>query len=122
MNRRKFFALAGGMTGYSVMVKVDHLAAATLMTPAHQEITKAFDTIAPAGPENRHFAPEPNMRLVELTCDVFVAGGGMAGSCAAISAARNGAKGVLCQARSRLGGTRRSQVQNDLGWAAALGA
>jgi hypothetical protein len=32
------------MTGYSVMVKVDHLAAVTMTTAGHQEIAKAFDT------------------------------------------------------------------------------
>ncbi len=51
------------------------------------------------------------MALVNLTCDVMVAGGGMAGVCAAIAAARNGAKVVLAQDRSRLGGNASSEVK-----------
>ena len=44
------------------------------------------------------------MRLVDLDTDILVAGGGLAGVCAAISAARHGARVVLVQDRSRLGG------------------
>ena len=50
------------------------------------------------------FSAEPNMSKEGLECDVMVAGGGLAGICAAIAAARNGAKTVLVQDRSRLGG------------------
>ena len=50
------------------------------------------------------------MTLVELEADVLVAGGGMAGVCAAISAARHGAKVILVQDRSRLGGNASSEV------------
>jgi hypothetical protein len=42
---------------------------------------------------------------------VLVAGGGMAGVCAALAAARNGAKVVLIQDRSRLGGNSSSEVK-----------
>ena len=52
----------------------------------------------------RRFDGEPHMTLVDLECDLLVAGGGPAGVCAALAAARNGAKVVLCQDRSRLGG------------------
>src|SRR4029077_17401562 len=52
-----------------------------------------------------------NMRLVELDTDVLVAGGGLAGVCAALAAARNGAKVVLVQDRSRLGGNSSSEVK-----------
>ncbi len=51
------------------------------------------------------------MRLVRLETDVLVAGGGLAGVCAAIAAARNGAKVVLVQDRSRLGGNSSSEVK-----------
>lgn len=111
MNRRKFLTLTGGLTGYSLVVKVDDLAGATPTTPLHQEIAKGFEVIAPSDPDTRTFRPEPNMRWVDLTCDVLVAGGGMAGVCAAISAARNGAKVILCQDRSRLGGNASSEVK-----------
>lgn len=46
-----------------------------------------------------------------LTCDVLVAGGGLAGICAAISAARLGAKVILLQDRSRLGGNSSSEIK-----------
>src|SRR4051794_35567788 len=68
-----------------------------------------FDRIAPP---RAAFAPdEPHMRLVSLDCDVLVAGGGLAGVCAAIAAARHGAKVVLVQDRSRLGGNSSSEVK-----------
>ncbi len=51
------------------------------------------------------------MRLVELQTDLLVAGGGLAGVCAAIAAARHGAKVVLVQDRSRLGGNSSSEVK-----------
>ena len=47
---------------------------------------------------------ERNMTQVDLETDVLVAGGGMAGVCAAVAAARHGARVVLLQDRSRLGG------------------
>lgn len=48
---------------------------------------------------------------IDLVTDVVVAGGGMAGVCAAIAAARNGAKVILVQNRSRLGGNASSEVR-----------
>ncbi|MCD6289436.1 MAG: FAD-dependent oxidoreductase [Anaerolineae bacterium] len=46
-----------------------------------------------------------------LSCDVVVAGGGMAGVCAAIAAARHGAQVVLIQDRPVLGGNASSEVR-----------
>jgi hypothetical protein len=46
-----------------------------------------------------------------LTCDVLVAGGGAAGVPCALAAARNGAKVILCQDRSVLGGNASSEVR-----------
>ena len=54
---------------------------------------------------------EPHMRQVNLDTDILVAGGGLAGVCAAISAARHGARVVLVQDRSRLGGNSSSEVK-----------
>jgi hypothetical protein len=51
------------------------------------------------------------MALVDLTADVLVAGGGVAGVCAALAAARHGARVVLLQDRSRLGGNSSSEVK-----------
>ena len=70
-----------------------------------------FDAIAPPRNRRKTVPHEPNMTLVELQCDVLVAGGGLAGVCAALSAARHGAKVVLVQDRSRLGGNSSSEVK-----------
>lgn len=53
-------------------------------------------------------------------CDVLVAGGGMAGLCAAIAAARNGSKVVLIQDRSRLGGNASSEIRMHISGASQL--
>ncbi len=108
MKRRDFLSLAGGFAGYSVLVKADSLTAAS---PSHDAIATEFDRLAPTEPARDRFAGEPHMMLVDLDCDVFVAGGGMAGVCAAIAAARHGAKVVLVQDRSRLGGNACSEVK-----------
>lgn len=108
MNRRNFLSLAGGLAGYSVWVKADGLAAEP---PSHDAIAGAFERIAPSAPSGDRFADEPHMALVDLDCDVLVAGGGMAGVCAAVAAARHGAKVVLVQDRSRLGGNASSEVK-----------
>jgi len=47
----------------------------------------------------------------QLTTDVVVAGGGLAGVCAAVAAARNGARVILLQDRSRLGGNSSSEIR-----------
>jgi FAD dependent oxidoreductase len=75
-----------------------------------EEIRREMERIAPGG--NRTNAPlERNMTLVELNCDLLVAGGGLAGVLAAVSAARHGAKVVLVQDRSRLGGNSSSEIK-----------
>lgn len=51
------------------------------------------------------------MTLVDLTADLLVAGGGLAGVCTAISAAREGLKVILLNDRSRLGGNSSSEVK-----------
>ena len=104
MNRRDFFN-AAGLGGYSLIVLADS-AAAQQSTPApHPD----FERIAPS---NAPFAAnEPKMHLVNLDTDVLVAGGGLAGVCAAIAAARHGARVVLLQDRSRLGGNSSSEVK-----------
>lgn len=77
------------------------------------EIREAFDALAPMDPESaaRRFEGEPHMTLVDLETDLLVAGGGPAGVCAALSAARNGAKVILIQDRSRLGGNSSSEIK-----------
>ena len=94
MNRRDFF-------GYSLIVLADRAEAQT--TPPD------FQRIAP--PAAPFAVNEPHMRAVPLEADVLVAGGGLAGVCAAIAAARHGARVVLVQDRSRLGGNSSSEVK-----------
>lgn len=50
-------------------------------------------------------------RDVELSADIVVAGGGLAGVCAAVSAARHGATVILVQDRPVLGGNASSEVR-----------
>lgn len=76
-----------------------------------QSPPRDFDAVTPPKDRRRPSPSEPNMTLVDLSADVVVAGGGLAGVCAAISAARHGAKVVLAQDRSRLGGNSSSEVK-----------
>jgi hypothetical protein len=100
------------LTSYSLVVLADQLPPAQAQTITPQ-LRKQFDLIAPPGKDAKSAAVvnEPHMSLVKLECDVLVAGGGVAGVCAAISAARHGAKVVLLQDRSRLGGNSSSEVK-----------
>ena len=51
------------------------------------------------------FVTEAERKLpVTAECDVFVAGGGVAGAAAALAAARGGAKVLLCERECMLGG------------------
>ncbi len=56
----------------------------------------------------------------QLGADVCIAGGGMAGLCAAISAARNGVKVILMQDRSRLGGNASSEIRMHISGASVI--
>ena len=103
MDRRDFFSQLGFGT-YSLIVLAGDAGAQT-RTPAPAD----FDRIAPRGAE--FAAAEPHMREVRLATDVLVAGGGLAGVCAALAAARHGARVVLVQDRSRLGGNSSSEVK-----------
>src|SRR3954470_23405666 len=109
MKRRDFLKLAAASTSYSAFVNLNGWGASK--TPSHEEIAKEYDAIAPPRPSSERFAGEPNMTLVDLACDLFIAGGGMAGVCAAVAAARHGAEVVLVQDRSRLGGNSSSEVK-----------
>lgn len=99
--------MAGGLSAYTLVVRADGDAP----PPSREEISAAFAQVAPPTALERRLEAEPHLTLVDLTCDVCVAGGGMAGVCAAVAAARNGAKVVLLQDRSRLGGNASSEVK-----------
>lgn len=113
INRRRFLAglAPAGAIGYSLFVRAGEFPTAAGAEATSEQIRDAFASIAPPGDSLPSFAGEPHMKLVDLTCDLFVAGGGPAGVCAAIAAARNGAKVVLVQDRSRLGGNSSSEVK-----------
>ncbi len=97
MNRRNFLSVAP-FTGCSLVVLADSLPPSLAAAPAPK-------------PRAGIVAGEPHMRLIEMETDLLVAGGGLAGVLAAISAARHGAKVVLVQDRSRLGGNSSSEVK-----------
>jgi len=111
LNRRNFLSNVGlGGLGYSVFVNASTVKPLDAAEATPEQIRAAFETIAPPDSKSR-FDGEPNMTLVDLTCDLFVAGGGPAGVLAAIAAARHGAKVILVQDRSRLGGNSSSEVK-----------
>ena len=106
-NRRKFLQTSALLPTYSLAVIIDDDevrddASTQRLNDKHNVPTVAADT---------RFEGEPNMRLVDLECDLFVAGGGPSGVCAALAAARNGANVILVQDRSRLGGNSSSEVK-----------
>ena len=103
MDRRDFFNQLGLGT-YSLVVLAGAPDAQT-RPPAPVD----FDKIAPK--DAGFAAAERHMREVRLETDIVVAGGGLAGVCAAIAAARHGARVVLVQDRSRLGGNSSSEVK-----------
>lgn len=66
------------------------------------------------GRETKPMRTEQNsevIRQVELSADFVVAGGGISGICAALSAARHGAQVVLVQDRPMLGGNASSEIR-----------
>ncbi|MCA1685753.1 MAG: FAD-dependent oxidoreductase [Planctomycetia bacterium] len=112
MKRRDFLAGVGlGAAGYSVAVRADGAEPGPAPAPPAADHKPSFERIAPADDHPGAVPHEPHMGLVRLECDVFVAGGGLAGVCAALAAARNGARVVLVQDRSRLGGNSSSEVK-----------
>lgn len=105
MKRRDF--LTGVPTGYSLMWLAGEPQAAAEDRPARPD----FDRIAPPETLVHMSREERHMALVELEADLLVAGGGIAGVCAAVAAARNGARVILVNDRSRLGGNSSSEVK-----------
>jgi hypothetical protein len=111
ISRRGFVAGSLGAAsalGFSLVVKADELASAAPRDAG--AIREAMDRVSAPTVAER-LAADPHMAVVELECDFCVAGGGMAGVCAALAAARHGARVVLIQDRSRLGGNASSEVR-----------
>jgi len=113
LSRRNFLTgmgAAASTIGYSLVVQADDVVDPKPFPEQDADDIRAkMDELAPAV-ENR-IASEPNMNVLEFECDLFVAGGGMAGTIAAITAARQGASVILAQDRSRLGGNASSEVR-----------
>ena len=61
------------------------------------------------------------VREKEIETEVLVAGGGPAGVCCALAAARNGARVVLCQDRAVLGGNASSEIRMHIVGANGVG-
>ncbi|MDP2997872.1 MAG: FAD-dependent oxidoreductase [Bryobacterales bacterium] len=110
MNRRNFLG-ALPFTGYSLVVLADKLPPPALTPASAEDIRRRHDPLAPPKAASKGLSAERHMTEVRLETDFLVAGGGLAGVCAAIAAARHGAKVVLVQDRSRLGGNSSSEVK-----------
>ena len=121
MTRREFLATAGGVAGYTLLVRAPAATSGQVVL-SREQIARHFDTVAPGQAKARRLAGEPHLTLVDLAADVLVAGGGMAGVCAALAAARNGARVILVQDRSRLGGNASSEVKMHIVGANCHGA
>lgn len=102
-SRREFLQSSALLPTFSLVVRLDDD-----LSP--REGT-AVEEAEPSLVTDTRFDGEPNMRLVDMTTDVLIAGGGPSGVCAALAAARNGAKVILVQDRSRLGGNSSSEVK-----------
>ncbi|SDU05240.1 FAD dependent oxidoreductase [Verrucomicrobium sp. GAS474] len=72
--------------------------------------------------KTRSVSTDRSIPVRPLTADFVVVGGGMAGVCAAVSAARNGLRVVLVQDRSVLGGNASSEVKMHIVGADCHGA
>ena len=108
---RRQFLTSSAMIGYSVFVDARDAIGQDQHDIMSDKLPPFFERIAPPNATRGGLVNEPNMTLVELYYDVLVAGGGMSGVCAAIAAARHGAKVLLVQDRSRLGGNASSEVK-----------
>ncbi|MBS0209768.1 MAG: FAD-dependent oxidoreductase [Planctomycetes bacterium] len=110
--KRRDFLNSLPWAGYSLMVLADDLPAAPgSLEASGDEIRATIKQLAPPDGARQPAKAEPNMTQVDLECDLLVAGGGLAGVLAAVSAARHGARVVLVQDRSRLGGNSSSEVK-----------
>lgn len=103
MKRRNFFKTTATGLGAASLIPLAGKAAA----PTNAKGERVTDKWSQVGTGTTGL---PN-RKKTVTYDVAVIGGGMAGISAAVSAARNGAKTVLIQDRSVLGGNASSEMR-----------
>ena len=104
-SRRAFLQSSAWVPAYALAVILDD------ETSSSADVTPGQHPVSITGAVDTRFDGEPNMKLIDLACDVLVAGGGPAGVCAALAAARNGVRVILVQDRSRLGGNSSSEVK-----------
>ena len=114
LSRRAFLTGAGAAAstlGYSLVVNAQDVTGEPLPAQSADDIRAKLDELAVETSVETRLAAEPHMNVIEMECDFFVAGGGMAGVCATLAAARQGASVILAQDRSRLGGNASSEVR-----------
>ncbi|MGY6647535.1 FAD-dependent oxidoreductase [Wenyingzhuangia sp. IMCC45574] len=102
MKRRDFFKKGVQGAVAATILPVSSMSASEISNEGHLEIKK----------EERSGADI--IRKKTLDYEVVVVGGGVAGVCAAVSAARNGAKTILVQDRPVLGGNASSEIRVHL--------
>lgn len=95
LSRRTFIQTASGAA----------VGAGVASTPGNANAAQEQPSVREVG------APSPLVDRHAMHVDVAVMGGGLSGVCAAIAAARNGARVVLVQDRSVLGGNASSEVR-----------
>ena len=108
MNRRNFvqrILMALGATGAATPLK-----ARALEEPADRHGVEDGAQLSGASAPKGYVRPG-TIEVIHRSFDVVVVGGGISGTCAAISAARNGAKTALVHERSTLGGNSSSEVR-----------
>ncbi len=112
INRRHFIT-AAGLSSYSLYVRADKTIQTgeevPICTQGNCDPVIEIPDLAESG--DARFRGEPHMEIVDLNADLLVAGGGLAGVCAALAAARNGIRVILVQDRSVLGGNSSSEVR-----------
>lgn len=108
IGRRNFLAAsAATVLGYSAIITAPQVLARPLPSDENSKrLAKLQPKSAPGSAEG-----EKLMRRADLECDLLVAGGGLSGIAAALSAARAGKKVILVQDRSRLGGNSSSEIR-----------
>jgi len=114
INRRNFIS-AAGLSTYSLSVRAD--TRETIQTGeeipicTQENCDPVIDTSILKESGDSRFSGEPHMETMDLGADLLVAGGGLAGVCASLAAARNGITVILVQDRSVLGGNSSSEVR-----------
>lgn len=107
INRRSFVQRILMAMGAAGTVSPMKGAAAGVESPAQKADGSADSAVADA----TGYIRPGTIDLISRSFDVVVVGGGISGTCAAISAARNGARTALVHERSTLGGNSSSEVR-----------